>query len=311
MRGLKFLILGLAIAAGVGAIALVRSELSKARNASDPAPRVVEVVEPDKTQVLVAATDLGRGRAIGADDVVWREWPSDLLSESFITRDADPEAIQKMRGFLVKANLVEGEPVLQGKLINIKRPGVVSAMVRPGMRAVAIEISPEQGAGGFVLPGDFVDVILTRDVQVEVRSVNGSYRDRTMLITNTLLRSVKVLAIDFTFDAGDEASLSTKRTATLEVTPDMAELLALAERAGRVTLALRGLAELVADDGTLVDEPTPEMASTAAEIGAGGSLPDQAEYAKSPETADAAPTPASGGSVLIIRGSAQATANVK
>jgi hypothetical protein len=122
-------------------------------------------------------------------------------------------------------------------------------MLRDGMRAFAISIAQETGAGGFVLPSDYVDVILTRDMEMYVCSPDGEYETKRFLKADTLVTTVRVLAVDTQFDAGEEANSAMERTATLEVSADQAVLLSLAEQAGRLTLALRGINELVDDNG--------------------------------------------------------------
>ena len=311
MRGLKFIILGVAVVAGVGAVALVQSELQRAQSNVR-----TDVVETKKTQILVAARDLGRGHPMKAADVKWQEWPSDLVAEHYISSAARPDALKTAGDFMVKHNLVAGEPITDAKLIKINHPGVMSAMVRKGMRAVAIQVSLETGVGGFILPGDYVDVILTRDEKVETRRSDGRYRDREILVTNTLLRTVKVMAVDTVFEAAGEATTTTKRTATLEVTPEMAELLALAEKAGRITLALRSLADLVGPNGDVVADPEPSMVFDVAAFAA-ASLPGQAEAATGDYTARARDVqevekaPAPNGNLLIVRGGVKQLAPIE
>ena len=313
MRGLKYIILGAAVVAGFGAVALVQSELQRARDAAGAAglQNANATSDSQKTMVLVATRDMGRGHPMKPEDLKWQEWPSELVSETYINSEARPQAQAQAADFIVKTAIVAGEPITESKLIKVNHPGVMSAMVRKGMRAVAIQVSLETGVGGFILPGDFVDVILTRDEDVETRRGDGSYREKEILVTNTLLRTVRVMAIDTIFENEEgQTTTATKRTATLEVSPEMAELLALAEKAGRITLALRSLAELVGPDGKVVDEPEPSMVVDVASF-AGGSLPDQAaqataDYAarggKAKKAVPYAAAPSFDGNVLIVRG---------
>jgi pilus assembly protein CpaB len=106
------------------------------------------------------------------------------------------------------------------------------------MRAVAIPIAPETGAGGFILPNDHVDVILTRRVQQE-----GAHGAQEAVRSDTILRDIRVLAIDQRFkdDSSDEVALG--KTATLELTGSQAEMLTASQVEGTIVLSLRGLAE--------------------------------------------------------------------
>ena len=90
MSGSKFLILGVAAVAGIGAVALVQSELDAARSAGDA---TVVVEETPKLGVLTAARSLRRGENLRDGALEWREWPEDLVAEAFITSDERPEAL--------------------------------------------------------------------------------------------------------------------------------------------------------------------------------------------------------------------------
>ena len=257
MRGLRFLILALAIGCGVGAVALVQAELERARTAAAPdatGPAPVAEPETPKVDVLVANRELRRGEVLQPGDLRWQAWPADAVSEFYVTKETRPDALESDGKQLARTRIVSGEPITDDKLLSRDNPGVLSAMLRPGMRAVAVPISPETGAGGFILPGDYVDVVLTREIEVLERGE----RPRRKKVANTLLSSVQVLAIDQFFAQGEGGATEVGRTATLEVTPAQAENLALAEQSGQMSLALRGLTELLSASGGNSPEPSPE-----------------------------------------------------
>lgn len=252
MRGLRFLILAVAIAAGVTAVALVRTELERARLMAEAVPTqapAVVVPEIPKTEVLVSVRDMRMGEPVRPVDLRWQSWPVEAVSEFFITKEDRPNAIDSVKDTVVRRGLVAGEPITDSKLLQLDQPGVMSALLREGMRAIAVRISPETGAGGFILPGSYVDILLTRTL------MRG---EQELEETQTLMRSVRVLAIDQYIGETDEEIAEIGRTATLEVTPGQAENLALAEGVGTLTLILRGVSELVAEDGSSVIEPIPE-----------------------------------------------------
>lgn len=258
MRAIQLVVLGVAAAAGVGVVAWVQTELDSARQQSQQPPAETVVVrEAPRTQVLVASKTLSRGQTLGPGDVTWRDWPADAVPPEFITREANAEAASTFVGRVVRQTIVGGEPIIPAKIVMLDSTGIMSAILRDGMRALAITVAPETGAGGFILPADYVDVILTREEEVEVQRLDGSVEKQDYLFTDTLLRSVRVLAIDTTFNTEGEAAVEPRRTATLEVTPAMAELLSLAERAGRITLSLRAFADTTTEGG---EQPLPEMA---------------------------------------------------
>ena len=110
----------------------------------------------------------------------------------------------------------------------------MSSILPSGKRAIATQISADTSAGGFILPNDFVDVIMTR------RTKDGGADE---FITETILGNVRVLAIDQTVKEEDGRQVVVGKTATLELAPEQAEVLTLAEQMGEMSLALRSLAD--------------------------------------------------------------------
>jgi len=121
----------------------------------------------------------------------------------------------------------------------------LAAILTPGMRAISTQISPETGAGGFILPNDRVDVILTLRNQRDAAKVGSG--------SETILRNVRVLAIDQSIEEKNGQKVVVGKTATLELLPGQAETLALSHELGTLTLSLRSMADASADDSR--DEP--------------------------------------------------------
>lgn len=179
------------------------------------------------TEVLVAAADLEQGRTLDEKGVRWQSWPLSAVSPGFVTRTAQPEAIKKMSGLMVRSHFVSGEPIREDKLS--RGSNLLAAMLLPGRRAVAIRISVESTAGGFILPNDRVDVI-----QTVARPGQG----QTENLSRTLLTNIRVLAVDQKVDETKGQAVVGK-TATLELSPDQAEAIAAGQAAGILSLALR------------------------------------------------------------------------
>lgn len=205
---------------------------------------------PDSTapleHVLVAAMDIVPGTRIDAAALRWQPWPQDALSESYITRLAKPDAAETLIGMAVRSPVLSGEPIHLGKIAP-SDAGLLSVMLPQGRRAVAVRISADTTAGGFILPNDRVDVLHTRMRQGEDGQADATSR--------AILRKVRVLAIDQAVDA-DTGSVVGK-TATLELAPEEAEAVVAAEAAGTITLALRSAND--ADEPELVPEPELEL----------------------------------------------------
>ncbi len=204
--------------------------------------QIAQAPEPQMVtdQVLVAANDLPVGSRIAPGDLRWQTWPSEALASGFIVKARSPEITTTMQGALVRAPMLKGEPVTDAKVINGDATGFMAARLGEGMRAVSVGISPETGAGGFILPGDRVDVIVTR----EGRS-DGSREPEVR--SDTVLTNVRVLAIDQAFaEATDETGekVVVGKTATLELTPMQAETLARSQAVGDIWLSLRSLADM-------------------------------------------------------------------
>jgi pilus assembly protein CpaB len=195
-------------------------------------------VQLETVEVLVATADMGRGQVIGPHDIGWQLWPAAAANPNFIKKAARPDAVQQFTGAIVRVPTASGEPIRDPMVVLAKGSGFLAAVLPQGMRAVSTEISPETGAGGFILPEDHVDVLLTRRDKA-VEKVTGVER----FISETILRNVRVLAIDQTVEEKNGQKVAVGKTATLELTPAQTEAIAVAKQQGTLSLALRSLAD--------------------------------------------------------------------
>ncbi len=216
-----------ALAAGVAAFLVQGLIVSNKRSAP-----VAAKPDASLTQVLVASKDLQLGTKLTPQDMQWQAWPQTAATGSYITKSGSPDAVSESSGAIVRQAMLTGEPVTQNKIVRADGTGFMAAMLTAGMRAVSVKISAETGAGGFILPNDRVDVILT--------SQSDDNRSRS---SRTILSSVRVLAIDQTYREEGDKSVVIGKTATLELAPGQTEALARAEASGTVSLALRSLAD--------------------------------------------------------------------
>ena len=228
MNAVRLIVLAVAALAAVFAAIFVRSAMQPA---AAPAPVVVEqAAAPEVVQVLVAARDMSPSLRVSGADFRWTSWPVEAVLPAYITRDARPDAMDEFSGSVTRAYLVEGEPILAGKLVQPGEAGFMAAVIDPGMRAVAVPISAESGAGGFILPNDRVDVLVTTSAR------DAGY------VSELLVENVRVLAIDQTYvDDGESVVLGS--TATLELTPGQTRAVALGVAEGDIVLALRSVAD--------------------------------------------------------------------
>jgi pilus assembly protein CpaB len=231
MKAARVLVLGVALAAGGAAAFLVGSDEEKKPEA--PAPVVQQLPTVD---VLIARSDIGMGVAVPADSFTWQAWPEATTGDSYVTRKSRPNAIEEFAGAITRAPFTAGEPIREAKLIKANgAAGFMAAILPSGMRAVSTEISPETGAGGFILPNDRVDVILSRRAREGDRSGGASPT------SETILANVRVLAIDQTVEEKNGQRVVVGKTATLEMTPRQAETISQSRQQGSLSLALRSL----------------------------------------------------------------------
>jgi len=221
MKGARIIVLGVAIAAG-GLAALLAS------HKSGPVKQTAH--QDDGSAILVAKTDIPVGTQVSPQAMVWQAWPATAAGGKFIRKKNSPDAIKKLSGLTARVPFVAGEPIFEAKLVNAKGAGYLAAILPSGMRAVSTRISPETGAGGFILPNDHVDVILTR-------------KEKGAANSETILRDVLVLAIDQNVQEKDGKKVVVGKTATLELSPRSVETLALAQHQGSLSLALRSISD--------------------------------------------------------------------
>lgn len=232
MRTARIVVLGIAIASGTLAMWLV------GRGAPAPAPLPAPRSTLETTDILIARTDIGAGMALAAQHLDWAAWPAASASH-LIRRSERPDAITELSRTYARAAFAAGEPIRENRLSKGDAAGFMAAILPPGRRAAAIEIKPETGAGGFIMPGDHVDVILyRRDRNTEKAGGNE------MHLSETILRNIRVLAIDQTFEDANGQKSVIGRTATLELTPHQAETLALGREIGTLSLALRSTSDI-------------------------------------------------------------------
>jgi pilus assembly protein CpaB len=225
----RIAILGVAaIAAGAAAL-LVRGMLGGGTQEV-----VAAQVNYATTEVLVAARPIEAGRNLDADAVRWVAWPQAAVTEGLITKETHPELDDVIMGSVTRAPLVEGEPLTETKYVKADNASFMAATLTPGNRAISIPVTAETGAGGFILPNDRVDVIMTREFDL-----NG----RTEVETATILRDVRVLGIDQIMRQEEDQQAVVVKTATIEVTPAEAELVAQADALGTLSVALRALGD--------------------------------------------------------------------
>ena len=220
----------------------------------------VQAPTPSNTQVLVAKRDLMVGERITTDSLGWQDWPeTGTTSVAFLVQSKNPDALKLYENAIVRQEMVTGEPVTDKKIVAVgAETSTMAALLTPGMRAIAVTITPDSSVAGFVLPNDRVDIVLTRELQIQA---NGQTRARTA--ASTILENVRVLAIDQAVAQTKDQKSMSGSTATVELTANDAEKLRMADKLGEISLMLRGYADsagptLARVDTAVMAQPLPE-----------------------------------------------------
>ena len=230
MKIAQIAILGVAVAAAGGAFVV-------ANNIANTEQDVVTITEQAQqiqlAEVLVASRNISLGTSLKPDMVEWVKWPQEGLSEGFIVREDSPDGLKiEEDPAIARSQFFIGEPIRESKLVRSGK-GYMSAILPTGQQAIATSISTATSAGGFILPNDRVDVIMTRQ---------GTEDEGGNFITESILENVRVLAIDQTIEEKDGEAVVVGSTATLQLNPEQVKILTVAQQmADRLTLALRSL----------------------------------------------------------------------
>lgn len=270
----------------IGALLIAVGTAVAARNlfAGASAPQAEAAQVPTGPKVLVAQRALPVGTIITADSIAFQLWPKEMVQDAyFIDGEAD---MNKLLGTVVRYPITAGQPVTQGSLVAPGDRGFLAAALGPGMRAVTIPVSAKTGVGGFVFPGDHVDLMLTQTVAAK----DGG---NPLKATETILRNVRVLATDQSTETTVEEGKTVVRafrTVTLEVTPKIAEKISVAQTIGTLSLSLRSLA----DNQSELDQA---IASGAIKVPAGASKAQEEKL-----LADAMNRPIDGSATFVTGG---------
>ena len=292
MKPARIVVICIAAVSAIGLALVVR-----AMGSSSGEPTAVATAAVDtrpRANVLVAARDLAPGARLTDADMTWKDWVVADINPAYITdgtapldenaaaEPAKPEgAVARVAraateinspgakgdyiGAVVRESILAGEPIVARKIVRAGDSGYMAAYLEPGMRAIAVRVSVETAAGGFILPGDRVDVLLTREMRLS--DVAGDQSGRSRFASATVMQNIKVLAIDQTTRASDDQQAVVGATATLEVGPRDAEALALAKSEGELSLVLRSYADTSGPSGQV---NAPKTETSAVRIYRGG-----------------------------------------
>ena len=240
----------LLLAGGLGLVALL--VFTQSKRFITPAPVQVPTVaqpvveEVEYVDILVATEEIPFGSRLTEDSFKWKQWPADAVSEEFISNETQPQAMTELANSVVRSVIYSGEPITAKKIVKPGEQGLMASLLTPGMRAVTTRISVDTAAGGFIQPGDRVDIILT----MAAPRTTGVPAGGNLFTAKTIFENVRVLAIDQTFSTSSEAGATViGSTATFEMSQSDSELLQQSVAQGDLTLTLRPIGVTITRPG--------------------------------------------------------------
>lgn len=231
----------LAVALIAGGLAAYLTTQSTQPAAEATIVPITQVVQEARVQVLVARTAIGLGQRLSPGSVEWIDWPEGAVRSEYVTIAATPDAITEMSGAVARYEFFPGEPIRADKLA-LPGDGYLSAVLDSGTRGVSVIIAAASASGGFIVPNDRVDVVLTRSATA------GQ-------VSDTILRNVRVLAIGTRLGETGETGAPTdpadpraeifanEAIATLQLDSNQAEVIINATNMGKLTLVLRPIVD--------------------------------------------------------------------
>lgn len=277
MKTSRYVVLGIAGFAGILLFFLVHGMMSG--KATRPAAATVVAPPVQTVRVLIAAHYIKGGSRLGDADLQWQDWPVNTLNPAYIVDGARPgstaagteEAARKAGGIqaataaagdaarhvltpgakeayiggVARQDILANTPITDSQVVRSDEGGFMAVMLQPGMRAMAVQVSVENTAGGFILPGDRVDIMATHQAPKTGGGTNDSVQ--------SVLRNIRVLAIDQQVQTQKDKQSVIGATATLEVTPADGQALTLAKASGTLSLMLRSYADSDGPSGVVAN----------------------------------------------------------
>lgn len=252
MRLLVIGLIAVALGAAVTTAFLAKRFLDAQKVAQTELASAAVPDSEEKSLVLVADSDITAGTVLPRSLLRWQVWPADDVRSEFSSAKIEDAALtKKFVGMVARHGIRAGTPLTAKMVFPQDQPGFLAGALEKGLRAVSIAVTETTGAAGFILPGNFVDVIMTFDVSrtpnlsdEEKKALSSTVLKRT---AETVLRKVRVIAIGQKFD-DLESKAEVVKNVTLAVTRKQAERLAVASTMGKISLALRGLGDESTED---------------------------------------------------------------
>src|SRR5665213_927351 len=240
----RLMLLATAMALSLVTALVIRAWVDNARRAAAAPVVQAETVAPLK-MVMVAAKSLPAGHFIKAEDLAWQSWPDQNTPPAYMVQGA--VAPDMIVGSVVRNGIAQGEPITDIRIVKKGDRGFLAAVLAPGFRAITVQLQPNAGLSGLVIPGDRVDLILT----MTLPAAGKDAVERR--VSETALQDIRVIAVDQRLD-DQSTDAPTAKTTTLEVTPKQAEIVTLLTDMGKLSMTLRSVGS--AENDALAHEPS-------------------------------------------------------
>ncbi|CAN7631125.1 Flp pilus assembly protein CpaB [Trinickia sp. LjRoot230] len=251
---------------------------------------------PSTEQVRVSAADLPQGLLLRDEDVAWKQMPITDIPPNAVIR-GDSNAVE-LKGALLRRPIAKGTVLVADDVMLPSAPGFLAATLKPEMRAVSVAVDDVSGNAGLIQPGDYVDLLLTQ--QMDRRTDSPDFA----VSSETVVEHVRVLAVGSEIKrpkSGETPDASNRaRTVTLEVTPRMGEVVSVAAHLGSLSLALRSFATATRNPSASMQPVSPPSPVWAGDI---SSAVRELPRSHGPQLASAGPRSTSPPTVTIYRGS--------
>ncbi len=261
MDGKKMILLVGALVVAALTAFMARSLMSGA--ATPEAVALPIAPQPTGPEILVATRPLPVGTILDATALKYQPWPKELIETAYFLKEKTD--LKSLVGTVVRNPITAGQPVTNGSLVKPGDRGFLAAALGPGMRAITVPVQAQTGVAGFVFPGDRVDMVLTQEVA-------GGGDGPPLKVAETIIRNLRVLATDQNMqeskDENGNAVVRPASTVTVEVTPKIAEKIAVAQTVGSLSLSLRSIADtageleaaIASGELSVPDDPKAEKA---------------------------------------------------
>ncbi|ADM09147.1 CtpC protein [Parvularcula bermudensis HTCC2503] len=243
MKAARLLILLVAIAAGGAAFFMLAGNDEPAVTTAVPTAPIQPRMA--MAEVMFSAKDIPQGAILSEGMVKWVKWPSANVPEFFITKD-DQDFIDNLGLRRARLRIDANQPIYGVNTVAHGDRGMLASILTPGMRAVTARMGLEETSGGFILPGDRVDIFAT------------GIGDDGQMETSAILRNIRVLAIDQVTNVTDEQTALNGSTVTFELSPAQVPSFIGARDNKQLTLVLRSVYDLSPETGMPIVDTSPE-----------------------------------------------------